>query len=122
LKTSIHEWMDALGATPEQMSAYLAAEEEALPKGTDPILVVDIPELERRVFLRHEAATAKAEAAELRAQLSKKQSRAAQSAKQSLSPSRRVADAGALTPLQQTERDLNLDPDWSNVTGFGHRT
>jgi hypothetical protein len=121
IRTAMQETIKALGVPPEVVRSYLEAEEAQLPPGVDPILKFTPEELQYRVMLRHEAAVAKADAASLREQLTKARSHEARVAKQSLPPARRVAQNGALSPLQKTEADLGLDPDWSNVQGFGFR-
>ena len=113
--------VSTLGVTADRMSEYLAIEQGLLPPGIDPILHITPEELQRRVLMRHEVESAKAEAAALREQLTKKTSRDERTSKQSLPPARRVSADHTMSVLEQTEADLGLDPDWSNVQGFGHR-
>jgi hypothetical protein len=121
MRTALREQMRLLGVSNEQMTAYLKAEEATLPPDVDPILALDPAELQHRVELRHEAAKAKAEAASLREQLSKRTAKEIQTSKQSLPPARRVAESAHTSPLKRTEADLGIAPDWSNVEGFGFR-
>jgi len=113
------EVRETLGVSQDQLLGYLKEEIALLPPGTDPILAVTPEELQRRVIARHEISTAKAEADELRKQLQKRTSHDARTAKQSFPPARQVASAVPTDPLSLTEAELGLDPDWSNVTGFG---
>ena len=121
LTDAIQDSIQTLGVTPDQMTAYLDAEAEFLPEGADPVLIVEPAELQRLVLRRHELETVKAEAARLREELNQRQSRDGRTAKQSLAPASRNVERVQMSALQQTEADLGLDPDWSNVQGFGFR-
>lgn len=121
LSKAANEWMTTYGISREEMREHLSAEEALLPEGIDPIAHFTPEALHHKIVLRHEAFIAKAEAAKLRDQLSKRTSHDARAAKQSLPPARRVAQNGQSDPFRDMESDLGLDQDWSNVAGFGHR-
>lgn len=121
MQEMIQDTMLELSIEPEQMKTYLEAEEAKLAVGQDPILVLDPAVLRERVTHAHEIATLKAENARLSDRLTKKTSKAVRTAKQSQPPSRPVSSKGEMSLLEQTEADLGVDPDWSNVVGFGNR-
>lgn len=121
LKAAINETSQALGLTPDQLKSYLEAEESALPANVDPILRFTPEDVQYRLTMRHEIAKAKAEADAAKSQLTRTTQKSERTAKASLPPGRRVADGGSQTPLQKTEADLGLDPEWSMVQGFGFR-
>ena len=99
----------------------LKAVESKLPANTDPILYYSPEALQEKLSDLHDAALARAETAKLREQLTQRTSKESRTSKQSLPPARRVAETVKPTALSQTEADLGLDQDWSNVQGLGHR-
>lgn len=121
IRTAMVETMELHSIDKDALISYIQAEEALLPSGTDPIAHFNPADLQYRVSMRHQIAVAQAKASAAEAKLSKRTSKADRTAKQSLPPARRVAASGDMTPLQQTNADLGLDPDWSNVTGFGNR-
>jgi hypothetical protein len=120
IQAAVHDQMRILGVTKEVMTGYLQAEEEAL-NGADPILHFTPTELQAAVQRRHEKASLEAKVAALEAQLNQRASKTAQASKSSLPPARRFAEDVSKDPLKQTESDLGIAPDWSNVQGFGNR-
>ena len=122
IRTTIAETMTAIGVDEKVMQGYLETEGDLVPAGVDPIANLPPEEWQRRLLARHELESAKAEAARLREQLNQKTTRSERTSKQSLPPARAVANDGKLSTLHQTESDLNLAADWSNVQGFGHPT
>ena len=115
------ESIKTLGLTPEALDGYLTEEAEYFPAGVDPIRYVienvNPAELRKIVTLRHEAATAKAEAAKLREQLAQRTSKQVQASKQSLPPTRRVAEP-APQGLGKVLADLGVAK-LSDIPGFG---
>jgi len=104
----------------ETLVKYLDAESADLASDVDPILHFTPAELQYRVAMRHRLALAEAKAEAADEKLSKRTSKDERTAKQSLPPARRVAQKTGLDPIAQTEADLGLEPDWSNVTGMRH--
>jgi len=120
ISLAAQESMKLLGVDADVMKGYLEAEEATMPAGIDPILHLAPEELQRRVAARHESVSKDAEIADLRKQLKKRTSKDERTSKQSLSPSPRVSERPANPDaLQQTEEELGLASDWSNVDGFG---
>lgn len=123
VREMVQEQIRLLAVSPEMMEAYLKAEEPLLlARGKNTILDITPQELQERIVERHEKAVLAAKVASLTEQLTKRTSNESRTAKQSLPPARRVAVPADDSPLSQTEADLNLAPDWSNVQGMGHRT
>lgn len=122
LSKTLQEAMRLHGIDREQAAAYLEAEAAMLPPTEDLILRFSADDLAHRMVLRHEAAQARAEAKAAREAAAKRTQAGVRAAKQSLPPARRVALNGDDSPLAKTEADLGLDPDWSNVQGFGFRS
>jgi hypothetical protein len=117
---SVRETMRLHSIDVTTMRSYLDAEESTLD-GADPFLTFTPKELTTRLELRHRAAVAEAKAAALQKQIEERTQRGARTSKQSSPPAPRVSGNGALSPLQKTEQELGLDPEWSNVQGFGWR-
>lgn len=118
MSEAINERMALLSIPRDSMLAYLKAEEGRL-NGADPILRYgsDPAELMDRVQMRHEAATAKAEAAALKEQLSQRASKQVQSSKQSLQPPRRNTDPEP-TGLGKILKEAGVSR-LTDIAGFG---
>lgn len=117
MQTAVREQMRMLGVKPDVMKGYLEAEEATL-NGADPITHFKPSELMYRVQLRHDAATARAEAAALKEQLTQRASKQVQASKQSLPPARRVADDRPMDVMSKTLADLGV-AQWGDVLGSG---
>ena len=110
-----------LGVDAKTMQDYLETEGALIPKDVDPILQIPPDEWKRRLVARHELETAQAEIVSLREQATKRTSKEARTAKQSLPPSPRIAEHDTkMSPLQRVNEELGLDSGWSQVQGFGN--
>jgi len=120
LREAAIDVMTELGISEEVVNTYLNEEGSETPDGQDPVLYFTPEDLKRALKLRHRAATAEAKAAQLEKQLNQRTSKADRTSKQSSPPARRVAVDVPMTPIARTLADLGVEPDGSNVQGFGH--
>jgi len=118
IREAIADTMTSIGVTEKVMQGYLEAEGALVPDGVNPILTIPPAEWQRRLETRHDKVVALARIAELEGELSQKTSKGERTSKQSQPPSPQVTSDGHMSTLQQTEADLGLDPDWSNVQGW----
>ncbi len=118
MKRAVHEEAKIQGITAEQLKSYLDAEEAELPADKDPILHYSPNELRRIIALRHRAAQAEAKA--IAAEKKVLNGKSESLSKQSLAPSRRVAETQSeKTAWQRSLAEVGAEPDLSNVQGLG---
>ena len=121
VRESIADVMIEHGIERATMDEYLKTEGGLLPEDVNPILQIPPDEWKRRLVARHELETAQAEIVSLREQATKRTSKEARTAKQSLPPSPRIAEHDTkMSPLQRVNEELGLDSGWSQVQGFGN--
>jgi hypothetical protein len=116
---SIRRFMEDQKVDKDTARGYWTALDQKLPTDTDAVIHYTPAGLYEALVDLHEKAQLRAEVETLKKQVAQRASKDARTTKQSQTPPRRETTRHRETAAQKLERQLGIEPDWSNVTGMG---